>query len=120
MKLADIGDLLTATPALRALRWRYPNAHITALVTPHTACLLEGNDAVDDTLLFPKAVFDDQRSLVRPWHAARGLALIARLAARLRRRKFDAVIILHHLTTTWGTSKYRALARASSAPVRLG
>jgi heptosyltransferase-2 len=120
VKLADIGDLLTATPALRALRRRFPEVEITALVTPHTACLLDGNDAVDNTLLFPKAVFDDPRDLARPWSAVRALTLVGRLAAVLRRRRFDAIVLLHHLTTRWGTSKYRALALASGAPVRLG
>ena len=28
IKLADIGDVLTATPAIRALRETYPNAQI--------------------------------------------------------------------------------------------
>jgi ADP-heptose:LPS heptosyltransferase len=116
VKLADIGDLLTITPALRALRLRYPTAEITALVTPHTAPLLEGNDAVDATILFPKGTFDDRRALVRPdalWRAGR-------LARELWTGRFDAVVLFHHLITTWGTTKYRGLLAAIRAPVRVG
>lgn len=116
VKLADIGDTLTVTPALRALRLHYPQAAITALVTPHTAPLLDGNDSVDATILFPKAIFDDRRALARPdalWRAAD-------LARELRSQRFDAVLLLHHLITTWGTAKYRALLAATGAPVRVG
>ena len=34
VKLADLGDVLTITPALRALRGSFPEARIDALVTP--------------------------------------------------------------------------------------
>ena len=37
VKLATIGDLLLATPSLRALRETYPNARIDQLVTPASA-----------------------------------------------------------------------------------
>ena len=40
VKLATIGDLLLATPALRALRETYPQAQIDLLVTPASAGLL--------------------------------------------------------------------------------
>jgi len=116
VKLADIGDLLLTTPALRALRLRYPNAQITALVTPHTAPLLQGNDSVDDLIRFPKGVFDTRTALLRPdalWKAAG-------LARELRACRFDVVVLLHHLITNWGTAKYRALLSATGAPVRVG
>jgi len=116
VKLADIGDLLTTTPALRALRLRYPRAEITALVTPHTATLLEGNDAVDSTILFPKGIFDQPRAAVQPnalWRAGQ-------LARKLRSHRFDVAVLFHHLITGWGTLKYRALLAATSAPIRVG
>ena len=56
VKLADVGDTLTVTPALRALRVRFPSTEISVLVTPHTAGLLDGNDSVDRTITFPKAI----------------------------------------------------------------
>ena len=116
VKLADLGDLLLTTPALRALRCRYPNSEITALVTPHTAPLLEGNDSVDNLILFPKGIFDQRAALFRP----AAIRKAAGLARELRRRRFDVVVLLHHLITSWGTQKYRALLAATGAPVRVG
>jgi heptosyltransferase-2 len=120
VKLADLGDTLTATPALRALRLRYPGAAITALVTPHTAPLLAGNDAVDRVIRFPKAWFDSPRSWLRPAAGARALAAASRLGWRLRQGDYDAVVLLHHLVTRWGIAKYRALLQATGAPLWVG
>ena len=106
VKLADLGDLLTATPALRALRRRFPEAHIAALVTPHTAPLLWGNDAVDQIITFPKADFDGWDGLASPLRAIQALAHAAGLARELRAENWDAVFLLHHLTTPGGRAKY--------------
>jgi heptosyltransferase-2 len=120
VKLADLGDTLTATPALRALRLRYPKAAITALVTPHTASLLEANDAIDTVIPFQKAPFDDPRGWRSPRAVVEAVGALAPLAWRLRRDRFDAVVLLHHLVTRWGTAKYRALVQATGAPLRVG
>jgi heptosyltransferase-2 len=120
VKLADLGDLLTATPALRALRSRFPEAHITALVTPHTAPLLAGNDAVDAVLEFPKARFDHPRDLLAVREGSASVAAGLRLAGDLARGHFDATVLLHHLTTRWGRLKYRVLLAATGAPIRVG
>lgn len=114
VKLASLGDLLTATPALRALRDSFPNAHIAVLATPSSAPALLGLDSVDEVIVFDKFAFD------RPSQAARGLPTALGFAANLRRGRWDALALLHHLTTPFGVAKYAALALASGAPVRAG
>jgi heptosyltransferase-2 len=109
VKLADLGDVLTATPAMRALRLSHPAAHIGALVTPKSAPLLQGTDLVDEIIPFDKALFD------RPLGASASLPLAMGLGWRLQRQRWDAVALFHHLTTGFGVAKYAALCLASRA-----
>lgn len=47
MHLGGIGDVILATPALRALRQRYPRHHIALLVAAHAAGLLDHCPDID-------------------------------------------------------------------------
>lgn len=116
VKLSDIGDVLTATPALRALRRHLPEAHITALVPPQSREVLEDSPFIDELLVFEKAHFDTAREALRPSSLALGVGLWG----QLRRAHYDSFVLLHHLTTRWGALKYAALAWATRAPVRAG
>ena len=51
VKLASLGDVLTATPAVRALRATFPDSHVGVLTTPASAPALRGLDTVDEVLL---------------------------------------------------------------------
>src|SRR5215210_3478444 len=53
LMLLPIGDTLFTTPAIRALRRRYPHARITALVYPTNLGILRSNPDIDDFLLWP-------------------------------------------------------------------
>ena len=116
MMLGDVGDLLLATPALRDLRAAYPGAHITAMTKPATVPVLVNAGLIDDFLPVEKHLFDRPASLLRP-----AVALdMLRYVRDLRRRRFDAVVLLHHLVTVWGTVKFAGLAVVSGAPIRAG
>jgi len=88
-----VGDLVMATPALRAVRHRHPQAEITALVRPHLPAVLAGLTLVDRVHTHP---------------VTRGLAWPARLLAEerwardLRRERFDLALLLpNSLHAAW-------------------
>ncbi|MFN8499207.1 MAG: glycosyltransferase family 9 protein [Anaerolineae bacterium] len=116
VKLADIGDVILTTPALRALRAALPDAQLDYLTSPNGAAALRGSTLVDDVLTFEKGRFDRLRCAADP----SGTAAMARFGAHLRRRRYDAVLLFHHLTTAWGAAKFNGLLAASGAAIRAG
>ncbi len=116
VKLADVGDLLTITPALARLRQARPDATVHVLTTAHSAPLLAGTGLADEVILFDKFAFDRPGEAIRPSRLRAGW----RLFRRLRRERYDTALILHHLTTRFGALKYAALALSTGAPRRLG
>ena len=109
IKLADIGDVLTATPALAALRQRFPQARIDLLTTAHAAPVVP-QGLVNHILRAP-------RNLV---HGAGDLPSVLALLRSLREARYQAVALLHHLTLRAGVFKYRLLAAATAAPIVAG
>jgi heptosyltransferase-2 len=114
VKLATLGDVLTMTPTLRALRSSFPAAHIGVLTTPGGAPTLRGLDSYDEIVTFDKFAFD------RPRDAWRSLPMAVDLARDLRAGEWDTLVLLHHLTTPFGIAKYAALSLASGASRRVG
>jgi heptosyltransferase III len=102
VRLRLIGDVVFTTPVIRALRRRYPDAHIAYLVEPSAAPVVRGNRHLDEVILAP-----------RRRGAYRLLDDLA-LARRLRRERFDLVIDLH------GGPRAAWLTLASGAPMRIG
>lgn len=84
IKYAAIGDVLNATPALRALRSRYPEARIECLVGTWSAAVLEHNPNVDEVIRFDENIFK-----------RRDFRAMAALALALRKRKYDLSVCLH-------------------------
>lgn len=116
VKLADLGDAILATPAINAIRGAYPDARIDVLTTPIGADILAMCPAVDRLILFPKSLFDRPAGVLKPGNGSE----LMRLGWRLRRGKYDAVVLLHHLTTSFGAAKFRILARASGSGIIAG
>ena len=57
LKPSSLGDIVQTLPAVAALRAKFPDAHLTWMVNPEWAPLLEGNPDLDETLIFPRADF---------------------------------------------------------------
>lgn len=117
IKMAGIGDLLLATPALRALRETYPHARIDLLVTPASAGLLNGWEVLDHIIVLDKYLFDYPQQIVTN---PRNLLRLAPLWHDLRDARYDAVLLLHHLTLPFGRLKHQLLLRATGAKWRVG
>lgn len=111
VKLADLGDLLVCEPAIRSLRSAFPRATIDLLTPPSSSSLVPLIGHGLRVVEFPKHLFDHPSALIRPDR----LLAATRLATRLRRARYDTVVLLHHLTTPAGAMKFRLLTRAVGA-----
>ncbi|NOZ51191.1 MAG: glycosyltransferase family 9 protein [Chloroflexi bacterium] len=115
IKLADLGDVLNITPALRALRHSFPRARLDVLLNPHTTALLQGSELIDHIMVFPKVQYEGN-SVLWPW---RWPGLGGYLGG-LRQQRYDTVVDFHHLTTPLGRLKQRLLIAATGAKVTVG
>ena len=98
IKLRYIGDVLLCTPLVRAIREKYPKAHLACLVNPGTDEILRNNPHIDEILLVPPTNLISQLQFFREIHA----------------RKFDCVLDL-----TDG-DRSAIITAATAAPVKIG
>jgi len=104
--LDNIGDLLLATPAIRALRRSFPRAALDVLVTDYAAAVVAGNPHINSVLTCGKGIVE--------------ASLLARaaLAWRIRRRRYDLGVILE---AHWGYAGFAELLLAvAGVPQRIG
>jgi len=84
----NIGDLVCTTPLIFALRDRYPEGHIAALVNTYNEAVLAGNPALDAVHAYEKGKHRGESHSLLAVYAER-----LRFLARLRREKFDYAIL---------------------------
>jgi ADP-heptose:LPS heptosyltransferase len=102
VRLRPLGDVVFTTPLVGALRRHHPTAHLTYLVEPDAAPVLEHNPDIDTLVVVPRR---------------RGIARLrddVALGARLARGGFDLAIDLH------GGPRSAWFTWASRAPRRIG
>jgi lipopolysaccharide heptosyltransferase I len=115
IKPSAIGDVVHTLPILNLLRKRWPDAHISWLVTPACAGLLEGHPQLDEVILF------ERRRYGSSWRDPGALRDLFALTRKLRKQQFDLVIDLQGLFRSgWLTWKTRAPVRIGFANAREG
>ena len=108
IKPSAIGDVVHTLPVLNLLRRRWPAAHVSWLVTPACAGLVERHPQVDEVIRF------ERRELGRGWRSPRALLDLIRFTRSLGEAGFDLVVDLQGLFRSgW-------LAAATRSPVRVG
>jgi ADP-heptose:LPS heptosyltransferase len=83
VRLRLIGDVVFTTPAIRAVRRRFPDARLTYLVEDAAAPVVAGNPHLDDVVIAQKS--GGVRRIADDWRLGRTLA----------RRRFDLAIDFH-------------------------
>jgi lipopolysaccharide heptosyltransferase II len=102
IRLRLIGDVVFTTPAIRAIRRRYPDARITYIVEPRALPIVQGNPHINDVIVAPAA---------RGWQRIREDWA---LGQKLRAERYDIAIDFH------GGPRSSWLTWASGARVRIG
>lgn len=74
-----IGDVVMATPAIRAVREQYPQANLYAVCKPYVAATLEGSPWFAETILYDRKGPSERREIS--------------VIRQLRRRRVDAAIL---------------------------
>jgi lipopolysaccharide heptosyltransferase II len=102
VRLRQIGDVAFTTPAIHALRQRFPDAHISYIVEPAAAPIVAGNRHLNQVIVAPRA------------RGLRGLLGDLALGRRLRAERYDLAIDFH------GGPRASLLTWMSGAPDRIG
>ncbi len=102
VRLRPLGDVVFTTPLLSALRRHYPEAHLSYVVEPDAAAIVETNPHINELIIAPRR---------------RGMARIVddfQLGRQLSRGRYDLAIDLH------GGPRSAWLTWASRAARRIG
>ncbi len=97
-----IGDVVLSTPAIKAVRDKYPDAYIVFMVRPYAKDIVEGNPYLDEAIVYDKYGKD------------RSIFSTVRFALGLRKKKFDLAVMLHP------TSRVHLIAYLAGIPERVG
>jgi lipopolysaccharide heptosyltransferase II len=102
VRLRQIGDVVFTTPAVHALRQRFPDAHLSYIVEPAAAPIVVNNPHLNEVIIAPRLP------------GVRGLLADLALARRLRAERYDLAIDFH------GGPRASLLTWLSGAPERIG
>jgi len=89
----QMGDVVLALPAFRALREKFPDAKMTVLVGKSAAMIARLAGVFDEQIVVDRVELRDGSKL-------RSIDKIRRLVKEIRRRRFDFIVDLHSLSET--------------------
>src|SRR5580765_4754690 len=102
VRLRQIGDVVFTTPAIHALRRRFPDAQLSYIVEPAAAPVVLHNPNLSDVIVAPRV------------RGLRGVLADVALGRRLKAAQYDVAIDFH------GGPRASLLTWLSGAPVRIG
>ena len=113
----QLGDVVLSLPALKALRQRFPSAHIAVVTGLATGEVVTLSGLADEIIKVDRVDLRDGPRLP-------SIAKIFRLVGEIRRRQIDLAIDLHSLPETnilafLSTAKHRLLANRESRSIDL-
>ena len=97
-----------ATPIIRALRTRWPDAHLTWVVEPKSSDVVQGHPGLDEVIVWDRPRW---KEWLRSGQLGRLRSAVRDLHQRLRARSYDLAIDMQ------GLLRSGIVARASGAPV---
>ena len=103
IQISAIGDVILLTPTLRAIRKRFPNAHLTMLTSPINQQLIKNCPYIDEIITFRMSEY------------SRSPRRFLAFAHNLREKRFDLAIDFEHWPRLTAL-----LAYLSGAPSRIG
>jgi heptosyltransferase-1 len=111
IRLSAIGDLVMASPLIKAFKRTWPESSLTWLVEEGSRAVIEANQDLDEIIVWPRARW---RGLSRERKYLALLKEIRSFVRELRSRRFDLAV------DAQGLLKSGLWTRLSGAPVRVG
>ncbi|MDE2820056.1 MAG: WecB/TagA/CpsF family glycosyltransferase [Chloroflexota bacterium] len=106
VQLADIGDLVLATPAMAALREAKPDSRIDLLASRHAIDIVPPG-LINTVIAIDKGKHNATRAFLSPSNL--------KIMRRLRHVHYDTLIFFHHFTLRAGLIKFQLIAKVSGA-----
>ncbi len=93
VRLSALGDVVDVLPALRSLRFHFPNSKIGWLVEDRACSILSGHPDIDEIIVFPRKRW--QRNILKRSTFFETLSDIVSFYRKLRNEGYDFVLDFH-------------------------